>query len=136
MLLCENNVIVILRYIDHGTQTSSDGPIHPGVVCDGCEMPLQGIRYKCFMCPDYDLCAPCEAKGIHSEHEMLKIPTPRDHPHGHPEGVSEMPQNLLSSNIYEEILLAETIASNCSFVMTSYFLDIFFNGSLLRAGVL
>jgi hypothetical protein len=35
--------------------------------------PVTGIRYKCSQCADYDLCASCEANGIHSEHTFLKI---------------------------------------------------------------
>ena len=49
---------------------------HPGIVCDGCEGPVCGVRYKCAICPDYDLCSVCEKKGIHTEHDMMKIPTP------------------------------------------------------------
>lgn len=47
--------------------------VHNGITCDGCELsPVQGIRYKCSVCPDYDLCSKCEASNIHS-HPMLKI---------------------------------------------------------------
>lgn len=51
--------------------------VHQGVVCDGCQMaPISGPRYKCLMCPDYDLCRTCEASGVHVEHDMVKITTP------------------------------------------------------------
>lgn len=34
--------------------------IHEGVNCDGCgQAPLQGIRYKCSSCPNFDLCSRC-----------------------------------------------------------------------------
>lgn len=53
---------------------------HPGVVCDVCDKDIEGTRFKCLSCPDYDLCGACEAKGFHPEHEMLRIRTPGRHP--------------------------------------------------------
>jgi hypothetical protein len=52
--------------------------IHRGVECDGCQMcPIQGNRYKCYLCPDYDLCEICEEAGKHPvDHPMLKIRLP------------------------------------------------------------
>lgn len=56
---------------------TSEGQVHPGVVCDVCDENIKGIRYKCTTCLDYDLCSTCEGKGLHSEHEMMRIATPR-----------------------------------------------------------
>ncbi|XP_076468546.1 sequestosome-1-like [Babylonia areolata] len=50
---------------------------HPGVVCDGCEGSICGPRYKCVICPDYDLCSTCEQKGLHPEHDKFKITHPQ-----------------------------------------------------------
>jgi len=60
------------------SQTASDGAdvLHPFVTCDGCNGEVRGIRYKCKVCPDYDLCVQCKSTGIHSEHEMLAIERP------------------------------------------------------------
>lgn len=55
---------------------NSGGEEHPGVVCDGCDKPVTGFRYKCVQCPDYDLCGKCETKGLHSEHNMMRISAP------------------------------------------------------------
>ena len=44
-----------------------------GVVCDGCDGKIFGIRYKCTRCPDFDLCSSCEGKGLHQEHRKIKM---------------------------------------------------------------
>jgi sequestosome 1 len=56
---------------------TNQGPQHPGVVCDGCQGSIFGVRYKCCQCIDYDLCSNCEQKGIHSDHNMYTIERPR-----------------------------------------------------------
>merc|ERR1712223_2366688 len=50
--------------------------VHWGVVCDGCDGPVVGPRYKCLVCPDYDLCATCESRGLHVHHKMIRLPAP------------------------------------------------------------
>jgi len=51
-------------------------PIHFGVRCDGCGMfPIQGIRYKCSVCDDFDFCENCEENTQHP-HLFLKIRSP------------------------------------------------------------
>jgi len=49
--------------------------------CDHCEAQIQGIRYKCLQCPDYDLCEICEAitprENIHDDqHVFAKLRKP------------------------------------------------------------
>lgn len=61
------------------TSTSNEEKkVHDNVVCDGCDGSVVGIRYKCSVCPDYDLCETCEVKGgIHdASHPLLKITVP------------------------------------------------------------
>ncbi|XP_060693378.1 sequestosome-1 [Hemiscyllium ocellatum] len=60
----------------HG-QDKGAGAIHPNIVCDACNGPVIGPRYKCTVCPDYDLCGGCKGKGFHNEHEMLLLQTPQ-----------------------------------------------------------
>ncbi|KAM9795715.1 sequestosome-1 [Neosynchiropus ocellatus] len=53
--------------------------VHPNVTCDGCEGPVVGTRFKCSVCPDYDLCSSCQARGTHTEHALLPIWHPLQH---------------------------------------------------------
>ena len=49
-------------------------PLHPKVICDGCQKHVRGIRFKCCMCPDFDLCEECEARNEHrSDHVFVKV---------------------------------------------------------------
>ncbi|NWS67324.1 SQSTM protein, partial [Crotophaga sulcirostris] len=64
---------------EHRSQCSQEAPrdmVHPNVICDGCEGPVVGARFKCTVCPDYDLCSTCEGKGIHKEHNMVMFQSP------------------------------------------------------------
>ncbi|NXY02341.1 SQSTM protein, partial [Pteruthius melanotis] len=64
---------------EHRAQCSQEPPrnmVHPNVICDGCEGPVVGTRFKCSVCPDYDLCSTCEGKGIHKEHSMVMFQSP------------------------------------------------------------
>ncbi|CAH1388432.1 unnamed protein product [Nezara viridula] len=60
----------------NATPQGKEGPAHPDVICDGCEHPLQGFRYKCLVCYDYDLCPDCERSQMHPDHPMIRIPLP------------------------------------------------------------
>ena len=53
--------------------------VHVGVICDNCDCQIEGIRYKCSNCLDYDLCEKCEvlADSVHDEdHIFLKMRKP------------------------------------------------------------
>ena len=54
---------------------------HPMVKCDACgTSPLFGNRYKCLMCPNYDLCENCFNNKTHSFHQFGIISTPGQMP--------------------------------------------------------
>ncbi|KAE9123909.1 hypothetical protein PF010_g6212 [Phytophthora fragariae] len=48
---------------------------HPSVRCDGCnQSPLRGFRFKCFTCPNYDLCTTCYMNHTHNmEHPFVRL---------------------------------------------------------------
>ncbi len=54
-------------------------PIHAEVSCDHCgSSPIQGIRYRCIMCPNYDLCEKCI---VEHENNQKKVFTFHDVTH-------------------------------------------------------
>lgn len=68
--------------VDHLGKRAADqaSQVHVAVTCDGCKIkPIQGIRYKCSVCPDFDFCQTCESSQIH-EHPFLKIRKPDSAP--------------------------------------------------------
>lgn len=52
--------------------------IHCRVKCDGCKkFPIEGIRYKCTICKNFDYCEECEKKyALEHGHPLLKIRKP------------------------------------------------------------
>lgn len=58
------------------SSSSEELVLHPNVVCHGCDEPVVGFRYNCSECISFDLCMGCEAKMIHCDHAMYRIPVP------------------------------------------------------------
>jgi hypothetical protein len=55
---------------------SNQKDIHYNVICDGCGMnPIQGIRYKCSVCKNFDYCEKCE-ETIPHDHAFIKLVHP------------------------------------------------------------
>mmetsp|Transcript_49548 Transcript_49548/g.106022 ORF Transcript_49548/g.106022 Transcript_49548/m.106022 type:complete len:446 (+) Transcript_49548:116-1453(+) len=58
--------------------------VHHGFTCDGCQTsPIEGPRYRCTVCDDYDLCGACFVKKeeIHTEgHDFRSIVCPEGFP--------------------------------------------------------
>lgn len=73
------NLLNLLYHIAED-QARKDGYIHRGVTCNSCgAMPIQGIRYRCANCVDYDLCETCEAMQVHIKTHLfykVRIPAP------------------------------------------------------------
>ncbi|KAL3169560.1 hypothetical protein MRX96_038339 [Rhipicephalus microplus] len=64
------------RKVDKWTAAADPFPDAP--TCGNCRCQVQGIRYRCWICPNYDLCEVCESlPSVHdSSHAMLKIRKP------------------------------------------------------------
>ena len=61
----------------HRQMPAPDPYQHPGILCDHCNSPIIGIRYKCGNCEDFDLCEFCESQRTHDEeHIFLKVRKP------------------------------------------------------------
>lgn len=53
--------------------------IHHNFICDGCEVnPIVGVRYRCSVRPNFDLCQECEKKP--QPYPMIKIRDPQQAP--------------------------------------------------------
>merc|ERR1711963_39037 len=76
--LCHNCRMNSLHPHKEMTTISSTGisseESHHGFKCDGCGMdPLIGLRFRCLVCPDYDLCNSCKFNSIHHQHAFKRI---------------------------------------------------------------
>jgi hypothetical protein len=60
--------------IDKAMNSSYCLTVHSGIRCNECGVsPIVGIRYKCNICQDYDLCQNCEGKkGDDHKHPLTK----------------------------------------------------------------
>ena len=48
--------------------------VHLYVCCNNCGLnPINGKRYKCVICKNFDLCEVCEENNFHSHHPMIRI---------------------------------------------------------------
>ncbi|XP_055349555.1 E3 ubiquitin-protein ligase MIB1-like isoform X2 [Paramacrobiotus metropolitanus] len=63
-----------LRILD----SSPTGVKHEGSMCDSCrQTPIYGIRWKCFECPNYDLCSACYHGDKHNlRHRFYRTTAP------------------------------------------------------------
>ena len=58
--------------------TTTTAPAAPQVVhdalCNYCQKQIVGVRYKCTVCPDFDMCQECRDKGLHDAgHALTEI---------------------------------------------------------------
>eukprot|EP00831_Metopus_contortus_P043103 TRINITY_DN34620_c0_g1_i1.p1 TRINITY_DN34620_c0_g1~~TRINITY_DN34620_c0_g1_i1.p1 ORF type:complete len:339 (-),score=67.19 TRINITY_DN34620_c0_g1_i1:167-1183(-) len=53
--------------------------VHENVICSICQTcPIVGVRYKCTICDNFNLCESCEEQELHSDHALLKIAKKRE----------------------------------------------------------
>ena len=64
---------------------NNNSVVHEGVTCDACNGSIHGIRYKCSVCWNFDLCEACEKLGNHDKtHILYKIKSPIQYDRGCP----------------------------------------------------
>ncbi|XP_077483277.1 uncharacterized protein LOC144093597 [Amblyomma americanum] len=66
------------RKVDRWTAAAAAEAFPDAPTCGNCRCQVQGVRYRCWVCPNYDLCEVCESlPSVHdSSHAMLKIRKP------------------------------------------------------------
>lgn len=48
--------------------------IHVKICCNNCGLnPINGKRYKCIVCKNFELCEVCEENNFHSHHPMIRL---------------------------------------------------------------
>jgi len=104
-----------------------DPQLHEGVVCDGCGMsPVVGVRFKCAVCPDFDLCEVCESSGKHdASHPLMKMKSPptflgrhfhrgRHHGHHHHHhGHGHTPRGRRAKRGFSSMFCPVNVRSDC-----------------------
>lgn len=69
-------------FVTPASKLGKGGFRHRHIWCDGCEKEIQGMRYKCEHCPDYDLCGSClpllNTSALHPTSHTFKAMLHRD----------------------------------------------------------
>lgn len=109
----EGQNLLNLLYHIADDQSRKDGYVHRGVTCNSCSvMPIQGIRYRCANCVDFDLCETCEALQVHNRTHIfykIRVPAPflgnprQVQPVIYPGKPDALPRNL-SRNLSKRLL--------------------------------
>ncbi|CAG0888363.1 unnamed protein product [Darwinula stevensoni] len=70
-------VVHLTPDLDATTGESLATEEHPGVMCDSCHQGVRGRRFKCLVCPEFNLCSDCEQlEEQHSHHPMIRFSKP------------------------------------------------------------
>ena len=78
--LAKFQVIADKKISEDKKESDGNQAVHPRITCDGCRSyPLTGIRYKCTVRNDFDLCENCESKSV-QPYPMIKIYKPEQRP--------------------------------------------------------
>lgn len=68
--LLQGEVFKLTDYLDE-LVTPTKGPVEGGFVCNRCNRSLDGPRWHCETCWDYDLCESCQPLGHEHPLQML-----------------------------------------------------------------
>jgi len=57
------------------TPSPQAAPVVHDALCNCCKKQIVGVRYKCSVCPDFDMCESCKNQGIHDPSHKLNAIT-------------------------------------------------------------
>ena len=72
-IINESNIVnKFMENFKNNEKIKYENIIHEGIACNSCgTYPIKGKRFKCCICPSYDLCEDCErTKGMIHSHPM------------------------------------------------------------------
>lgn len=103
--------------------------VHDHIHCDGCQQnPLIGIRYKCSVCPNFDLCEDClllyENRSRRIDHPVAhtfyRLATPVSLRHKTFQNTSSWKHNITCSACREDIVGYRYFCSQCGISLCAH----------------
>jgi hypothetical protein len=117
----------------HGAASGDVGDIHIGVSCDLCQSsPIRGVRYKCEVCRDYDLCSNCyttfniELNDHKPDHQMRRIE--RSHRSGYSSQAEQFIRMLLNAGYNNVRLVSRETDPEYEERYRAFMEEAFYNG--------
>uniref|UniRef100_A0A914UME8 RING-type domain-containing protein n=1 Tax=Plectus sambesii TaxID=2011161 RepID=A0A914UME8_9BILA len=78
--LC-NDCVAVKKHFQHRggfvkRPQRAEAGLHRSIGCDSCDEQIYGCRFKCKLCPDYDLCWKCFNRDAHKDFHVPKASSP------------------------------------------------------------
>lgn len=122
----QNRDYVSLDDIEELSSSSSSEGFSIAVTCDRCGAEIEGERYCCVQCSNYDLCIDCSKRGLDCgdvKHDWIKVGPKDAHASGRstPQAQSNIPDNvMISSNPKYTAPVAPMMATRTSMLHNTH----------------